>query len=1071
MHSETSDATACASVAEPVVGPPPPNMHRIESGGVATRQSVVLVDHVTVSEVAHATTGSHCWSSLAKRSELSSATGTDPDAACPMHVPSHDGPPRPELSPTRAGTCKSSKSVQHDVMSAVDQSELPQPVDDWKPVHSVHEWTKVMWEKLPLPLRHWIARFEPSMATSWQTMFAENREVLPVLAAYATSFEPSQRRGAIEWLFESKGLLTGDSDMFRSFFGGIPEDFGKIDFLVTDEVDEVKYVLAVGDRFVSLLDDGGFSKALRWDPLPRVTDPTHFRAGGLHSKSARKAWKKLHEEGPGVSKWVLHWVENRVWYERLQPLEADHSARHAACLQEPDKHEFMHNKIMDMLKVGAVVRLPEGEKPMVLTRLSLAPKPGAGEPWRVIMDMRPENSMYRSLKVKMEHLNHVTSIIARGDLLWSLDLKSAYYSVGVDPRLGNCMGFEWQGQYYRFTVLPFGFKGSSHAFVKIGRNILKKWRAEGPGQWQQRFGHSSDPSMRGGSKAMIYIDDSLGAHKYFGAAVWQRNAQMLELESLGFSLSAKGELLPFPAVKFLGMIIHLGRDCPSWHVPLDKMQSILAVSNELVTDMSEEGQVLCKKAAKCIGKLVSASRAVPIGQLLFRELNACIYSNGAPAWSGHTLLSEQAIQDLRFIIQCLLPYNLRGSPIWIDSIVVPVDKVLVQDAGPRAVGYALHDAPTDRHVSAGSIDPLPMAPAEATRRGLRAMQSVGLPPIASIEATRWDDHVRHPIDPSDIPAVELATSIGTIELKDEEAEWPHVHKELLGVLLALRSLQAELRNKRICLFVDATATVCYLVRWGGRSSRLTQLVRQIWGVCARWGIRIVQVSHISGDKMISAGVDALSRPAKFARKCEVDRDDWRLLDCAFEQVQELSLSVFGSPTTVDRMASRANTKLPRFNSISAVDPDSECFSAFGSNWAVTRGEHIEVSYCFPPFRLVPRVIQHIQECKARAVLVVPYWPSQSWWVALWQMAVGHRFFRGLPVFERISDGQWCPVLQSSFTAVAVAVDGRLVPCRAYMSLVSPKPSYSNRALVQSYTDLKSSRACSCEEQPQREGSK
>ena len=105
---------------------------------------------------------------------------------------------------------------------------------------------------------------------------------------------------------------------------------------------------------------------------------------------------------------------------------------------------------------------------------------------------------------------------------------------------------------------------------------------------------------------------------------------MLELESLGFSLSAKGELLPFPAVKFLGMIIHLGRSCPSWHLPADKLQSILDVSNELVDGMSEEGQVLCKKAAKCIGKLISAARAVPIGQLLFRELNSCIYSSGLP---------------------------------------------------------------------------------------------------------------------------------------------------------------------------------------------------------------------------------------------------------------------------------------------------------------------------------------------------------------------------------------------------------------------------------------------------------
>ena len=96
--------------------------------------------------------------------------------------------------------------------------------------------------------------------------------------------------------------------------------------------------------------------------------------------------------------------------------------------------------------------------------------------------------------------------------MYSLDLKSAYYSVGVDPRLGRTMGFKWQGKYYRFQVLPFGFKSSPHAFVKIGRNIVKKWRAQGPGQWSQRFGNSTDANLRAGSKVMLYIDDSLGAH-------------------------------------------------------------------------------------------------------------------------------------------------------------------------------------------------------------------------------------------------------------------------------------------------------------------------------------------------------------------------------------------------------------------------------------------------------------------------------------------------------------------------------------------------------------------------------
>ena len=86
----------------------------------------------------------------------------------------------------------------------------------------------------------------------------------------------------------------------------------------------------------------------------------------------------------------------------------------------------MTSKVEEMVRVGAVVVLPSGSTPDVLTRLSLAPKAGSGDRWRVIMDMRPENDKYRSHRVRMEHLDHVPTIIEQGDLLYLLDLKSAY---------------------------------------------------------------------------------------------------------------------------------------------------------------------------------------------------------------------------------------------------------------------------------------------------------------------------------------------------------------------------------------------------------------------------------------------------------------------------------------------------------------------------------------------------------------------------------------------------------------------------------------------------------------------
>ena len=64
----------------------------------------------------------------------------------------------------------------------------------------------------------------------------------------------------------------------------------------------------------------------------------------------------------------------------------------------------------------------------VLTRLSLAPKAGSGKDlWRIIMDMRPENVRHYPKKVRMEHLAHFSKVFSGELLLFSLDLKSAYF--------------------------------------------------------------------------------------------------------------------------------------------------------------------------------------------------------------------------------------------------------------------------------------------------------------------------------------------------------------------------------------------------------------------------------------------------------------------------------------------------------------------------------------------------------------------------------------------------------------------------------------------------------------------
>jgi len=65
---------------------------------------------------------------------------------------------------------------------------------------------------------------------------------------------------------------------------------------------------------------------------------------------------------------------------------------------------------------------------------------------------------------------------------------------------------------------------------------------------------------------------------------------------------------------------------------------------QVATDLQQQaavGEVPCQQAARCIGKLVSASRAVPIAKLLFRELNdTCAHETTSSQIIGSPRSSE-----------------------------------------------------------------------------------------------------------------------------------------------------------------------------------------------------------------------------------------------------------------------------------------------------------------------------------------------------------------------------------------------------------------------------------------------
>ena len=114
--------------------------------------------------------------------------------------------------------------------------------------------------------------------------------------------------------------------------------------------------------------------------------------------------------------------------------------------------------------------------------------------------------------------------------------------------------------------------------------------------------------------------------------------------------------------------------------------------------------------------------------------------------------------------------------------------------------------------------------------------------------------------------------------------------------------------------------------------------------------------------------------------------DWSLADSLARKL----FNVFGTPD-VDLMASDQSRKCPIFYSWTVEDQEAWGTDSLAKdvNWA-----HWSLPYCFPPFPLLPQVLQKVRELKVlRMILVAPWWPTKPYFPTLLSMLVSARKFR------------------------------------------------------------------------------
>ena len=193
--------------------------------------------------------------------------------------------------------------------------------------------------------------------------------------------------------------------------------------------------------------------------------------------------------------------------------------------------------------------------------------------------------------------------------------------------------------------------------------------------------------------------------------------------------------------------------------------------------------------------------------------------------------------------------------------------------------------------------------------------------------------------------------------------------ELTACQLAVKSFCKNITGKHVRIFMDNSTSCAYINKFGGRVHKLDSIAREIWFWCIERRIHL-SAAHVPGVENCEA--DEESRTIN-------DDTEWSLRP-------EIFAAILGKfqLIAVDLFASRLNNKVKRYVS-RRPDPYAYAIDAFSLTWAD------DVFYIFPPFSLLARILQKVEEDKTDAVLVAPIWPTQSWWPSLLHLIHGQCF--------------------------------------------------------------------------------
>ena len=349
-------------------------------------------------------------------------------------------------------------------------------------------------------------------------------------------------------------------------------------------------------------------------------------------------------------------------WDRLPPIVLENSR---SCAQFSD---FISTTILQWVSAGVLSvwgEIGRVSPPYLVLPLTVEPsKP------RPCHDERYLNLWIKDLPFKLDHLSDLPRYVLPGHYQTTFDEKSGYQHVYLHPSSRTFFGLYWQGFYFTFCTLPFGWKASTFLYHNLGLAVSGGARSFGV-----PLSQSIDDRHLG--QLLVQSSKQPWAPSYQNAEAAAYILCHLLVEAGYFVNLSKSQCTPSTFVTFLGFICDSIRQ--AFLIPEEKKVKFKVLRENVLASKT----VTIKTLQRFAGKAVSFSLATAGCKLYLREIFKAV--------SGLVRNSKPAIK-VTGLLQSELEY-WRVLDDWSDCLPWRSERhitaTLYCDASKRAWGGVL----------------------------------------------------------------------------------------------------------------------------------------------------------------------------------------------------------------------------------------------------------------------------------------------------------------------------------------------------------------------------------------------